>query len=301
MPADWRSLYPFTSHVLPLDGQRYHYVDEGNGEPLLLVHGNPTWSFYWRNLIVPLRDRYRLVAPDHLGCGLSDKPQEYPYRLAQHIENLKRLIVDLDLRNITLCVHDWGGAIGLGAAVDLPERFARLVIFNTAAFRCPTIPLRIRVCRTPALGPMAVRGFNAFARAALWMASEKRERLTPAVKAGLLAPYDSWANRVAIQRFVEDIPMHAGHPSYATLVRLEERLHTLASLPIALVWGMRDWCFTPAMFARFQQFFPHAETHPFDDAGHYVIEDAHERIVPLMENFLSRHPVNSANWAGAAP
>lgn len=301
MPADWRSLYPFTSHVLSLDGQRYHYVDEGNGEPLLLVHGNPTWSFYWRDLIVSLRDRYRLVAPDHIGCGLSDKPQEYPYRLAQHIENLKRLIVDLDLRKITLCVHDWGGAIGLGAAVDMPERFSRLVIFNTAAFRCPTIPLRIRVCRTPVLGPLAVRGFNAFARAALWMASEKRERLTASVKAGLLAPYDSWANRVAVQRFVEDIPMHAGHPSYATLVRLEERLHTLSSLPIALVWGMRDWCFTPAMLARFQQFFPNAESHRFDDAGHYVIEDAHERIVPLLEAFFARHPTTAGNWAGAAP
>src|SRR5690606_33933492 len=129
MPVDWRSLYPFSSHTLDLGGLKYHYLDEGNGEPLLLVHGNPTWSFYWRNLITALRPSYRLIAPDHIGCGLSDKPAEYPYRLAQHIANLKLLIERLDLRNVTLLAHDWGGAIGLGAAVDLPECFARVVLF----------------------------------------------------------------------------------------------------------------------------------------------------------------------------
>ncbi len=301
MSEDWQSLYPFASHTLSIDGHRYHYVDEGKGEPLLLVHGNPTWSFYWRNLIVALRGRYRLIAPDHLGCGLSDKPAEYPYVLAKHIDNLKRLIKQLDLRNITLLAHDWGGAIGLGAAVDLPERFSRLVLFNTAAFRSATMPMRIRVCRTPFLGPLAVRGLNAFARAALWMASEKRERLTPAVRAGLLAPYDSWAHRVAIQRFVEDIPMHPRHPSYGTLVRIEERLQSLADKPISLIWGMRDWCFTPAMLDRFRAIFPLAETHRLEDAGHYVIEDAHERIVPIFVDFCARHPVRSMDQAGIAP
>jgi len=299
--SDWRGLYPFASHTLSLDGCRYHYVDEGRGEPLLLVHGNPTWSFYWRSVILGLRDRYRLVAPDHIGCGLSDKPQDYPYLLAQHVENLKQLVAKLDLRNITLLAHDWGGAIGLGAAVDMPERFARIVLFNTAAFRCPTMPQRIRVCRMPMLGPLAVRGFNAFARAALWMATEKPARFTPDVCAGLLAPYDSWAHRVAIQRFVEDIPMHAGHPSYTTLLHLEERLPTLAGKPISLIWGMRDWCFTPAMLERFREIFPSAETHCFEDAGHYVVEDAHERIVPLVADFLERHPVGAAHRDAVTP
>lgn len=300
MSDDWRSLYPFTSQTLSIDGHRYHYVDEGAGEPLLLVHGNPTWSFYWRNLIVGLRDRCRMIAPDHIGCGLSDKPADYPYVLARHIDNLKRLIEKLDLHQVTLLAHDWGGAIGLGAAVDLPDRFARIVLFNTAAFRCATMPRRIRVCRTPVLGPLAVRGLNAFARAALWMASEKRERLTPSVRAGLLAPYDSWAHRIAIQRFVEDIPMHAQHPSYATLVRIEERLSTLADKPISLIWGLRDWCFTPEMLERFLAFFPRAEQHRLEDAGHYVIEDAHERIVPMVADFLGRHPLPTLNESPAA-
>jgi len=301
MPEDWRSLYPFESHWLSLNGPRYHYVDEGDGEPILLVHGNPTWSFYWRNLIISLRDRFRLVAPDHIGCGLSDKPQDYPYRLAQHIDNLKRLITELDLRNMTLVVHDWGGAIGLGAAVDLPERIARIVILNTAAFRCPTMPLRIRVCRTPILGPLAVRGLNAFARAALWMATERPERFTPAVKAGLLAPYNSWAHRVAIQRFVEDIPMRPSHPSYARLVKIEEGLPLLSDKPIAIGWGMRDWCFTPPMLARFQEFFPRAEVHRFEDAGHYVVEDAYERLAPIIAAFMARHPLAAAACASGTP
>jgi haloalkane dehalogenase len=291
--ADWRSLYPFRSHALEIDGQRYHYLDEGQGDVLLLVHGNPTWSFYWRNVVQAFRDRYRVIAVDHIGCGLSDKPRVYPYRLAQHIENLGRLIRELDLDGITLLAHDWGGAIGLGAAVDEPARFARFVLFNTAAFRSQRIPLRIRICRTPVLGALAVRGLNAFARAALWMASAHRERLSPEVRSGLLSPYDSWAHRQAIHRFVLDIPLSPRHPSYAKLESIEARLASLRRYPWLFIWGMRDWCFTPDFLERFLQVFPDAEVHRLADAGHYVIEDAYERIVPLVDKFLTAHPLDT--------
>jgi haloalkane dehalogenase len=291
LDQDWKSLYPFASHELRIDGLRYHYLDEGAGEVLLMVHGNPTWSFYWRNLITALRQRYRVIAIDHIGCGLSDKPADYSYRLSQHIANLRHLVETLDLHGITLVGHDWGGAIGMGVAVEQPERFGRLILMNTAAYRSTKIPLRIRVCRTPILGPLAVRGFNAFCRAAIHMAVEKRDRMTSAVRAGILAPYDSWAHRVAIQRFVEDIPLSPEHPSYATLEHIEERLDRLRSRPMQLIWGMRDWCFSPHFLGRFIEFFPDAEVHRFDDAGHWVVEDAHERIVPLVERFLANHPV----------
>lgn len=287
--TDWRPLYPFASHWLEGDGPRYHYLDEGQGEPLLLVHGNPTWSFYWRELIKPLRERYRVIVPDHIGCGLSDKPQNYEYRLARHVDNLRRLIDRLDLRGLTLLAHDWGGAIGLAAAVAEPERFRRLVLFNTAAFRSRRIPWRIRLCRTPVLGEFAVRGLNAFARAALTMAVAKPDRMTPAVRAGLLAPYDSWSHRIATHRFVTDIPLTPRHPSYATLEALEQGLVKLRQHPTMFVWGMRDWCFTPHFLERFLEYFPEAEVHRFDDASHYVIEDAHERIVPLVTQFIERH------------
>lgn len=287
-PDDWRALYPFRSHEIRLDGVRYHYLDEGQGEPLLLVHGNPTWSFYWRELIQALRPRYRLIAPDHIGCGLSDKPRDYPYRLAQHIANLRRLIEELDLRNITLLAHDWGGAIGMGAAGQMPERFSRFVLFNTAAFRSNRCPWRIRACRIPLAGRIAVQGFNAFARAALTMAVAHPERMTPAVRAGFLAPYDSWAHRIATHRFVLDIPLSPRHPSYATLSSIEAGLVQFRQHPVLLIWGMRDWCFTPRFLARFRnEFFPQAIVHELPDAGHYVVQDAPERILPWLEQFLS--------------
>ncbi len=293
MTEDWRTLYPFASHHLQLDSLRYHYVDEGADQPMLMVHGNPTWSFYWRNLVLAFRDRYRVVVPDHIGCGLSDKPQDYPYRLSQHIENLVRLIEHLNLSDISLLVHDWGGAIGLGAALQVPDRVARIVLFNTGAYPPPYFPFRIRICRTPILGQWAVRKLNLFARAALRMAVNKRERMTPAVRAGLLAPYDSWENRVAIYRFVADIPASQRHPTWQTLSDIESGLPTLADRPIMAIWGMRDWCFTPACLDRFLDVFPDAEVHRLQDAGHYVIEDAHEEIVPLVERFLSERASES--------
>lgn len=283
----WRALYPFASHEIRIDGLRYHYLDEGHGKPLLLVHGNPTWSFHWRNLVLALRGRYRLIVPDHIGCGLSDKPQFYPYRLAGHITNLRRLIDTLDLRDVTLMAQDWGGAIGLGAAVAEPERFSRFVLFNTGAFHGERIPLRIAACRIPLLGQLAVQGANGFVQAALRMALCNPSWLTPAVRAGYLAPYNSWSNRIATHRFVLDIPMRPAHPSYTTLANIEQRLPDLRPRPVQLIWGMRDWCFTSKFLDRFVEIFPQAEVHRLADAGHWVVEDAAERVVPLVEQFLA--------------
>ena len=267
-----------------------HYLDEGRGETLLMVHGNPTWSFYWRELVRALRGEFRIIVPDHIGCGLSEKPStaEYSYTLGQRVADLGQLIEQLDLQQITLVAHDWGGAIGMGAAVAAPERFARFVLLNTAAFRSRRCPKRIRVCRTPLLGRLAVKGLNLFARAALVMATEKPERLTPAVCAGLLAPYDSWQHRTAIYEFVRDIPLSPRHRSFPTLVDIENGLAQFRSHPISLIWGMRDWCFSPHFLERFQEFFPQAEAHPLADAGHYVVEDAHERIAPLIREFVHK-------------
>jgi haloalkane dehalogenase len=291
MTADWRQLYPFASHTLTLDSWRYHYLDEGSGEPLLMVHGNPTWSFYWRNLILAFRDRHRVVVPDHMGCGWSDKPQAYPYCLSTHIANLVQLIEHLDLRAVTLLVHDWGGPIGLGAALRVPDRIARLVLFNTGAYPPPFLPWRLRVCRTPWLGRWAIRRLNLFARFALWMAVHKRERMTPEVRAGLLAPYDSWEHRVAIDRFVADIPATPRHPTWQVLEEIERGLGSLADRPVQMIWGMRDWCFRPECLDLLLKAFPAAEVERLADAGHYVIEDAHERIIPLVETFLNAHPL----------
>ncbi|MEX0819856.1 MAG: alpha/beta fold hydrolase [Pirellulaceae bacterium] len=285
--TDWRSQYPFCSHHLQLDKWRYHYLDEGQGEPMVMVHGNPTWSFYWRNLVQAFRPDHRVVVPDHIGCGLSDKPQQYPYTLKQHISNLVRLLDELDLSEVTLLGHDWGGAISLGAALERPARISRIVLFNTGAFRPHFVPFRIRLCRTPVLGTLALRGGNLFARAAIWMAVEHRDVMTPAVRGGLLAPYDNWANRVGVNSFVRDIPLTKRHPTWQTLAEIEDRLPTLADHPIKLIWGMKDWCFDASCLARFEAIFPHADISRIADAGHYVVEDAYQRIIPLVREFMS--------------
>src|SRR4051812_3127859 len=163
----WCDLYPFEPSFLSVGSHQLHYLDEGAGSPLLFVHGNPTWSFYWRNLILGLRDKYRCIAIDHIGCGLSDKPQDYNYTLEQRIDDLCEIVERLDLRGATLVAHDWGGAIGLGTVQRLRDQFGRIILFNTAAFPPPFVPWRIAVCRTPLFGTLAVRGLNVFAKAAL--------------------------------------------------------------------------------------------------------------------------------------
>jgi haloalkane dehalogenase len=285
--------YPFTSRHLDLDGVRYHYVDEGprDGEPILFVHGNPTWSFYWRHAIARFSDRFRCIAVDHVGCGFSDKPANYDYRLAQHVSNLERLAQQLQLERITLALHDWGGPIGLGFAARQPQRIARLLLLNTSAFTGMRAPWRIRICRAPGLGALAVRGLNAFAVAATVMALERRERMTPTVRRGYLAPYDSFANRIATLRFVQDIPLSPAHPSWAELARIEASLPQWAAKPVCLIWGGQDWCFTTEHLARFQAVWPHAEVHLDERAGHYVLEDSRERVLQWTERFLARHPL----------
>lgn len=290
----WKSVYPFKSSFLDLPtGFRLHYVDENvsaasSSSPILMVHGNPTWSFYWRRLIRQVQPDHRAIAIDHLGCGLSDKPADYDYCLQSHIDNLCYLIDALDLQNVTLMAHDWGGAIGLGALLARKSRFRRIILFNTGAFPPPYIPFRIRVCRWPLIGKIAVQGLNAFAAAATYMATERKGGLPKRVAAGLLFPYDRWKNRVAIYRFVRDIPLSPRHRTWSVLQNIENGLADLNGWPIQLIWGMKDWCFRPECLRRFQQHWPAAATCEIPDAGHYVVEDAHDIVGRRVAEFLKR-------------
>ncbi|WP_297953546.1 alpha/beta fold hydrolase [uncultured Desulfobulbus sp.] len=276
--------FPFTPRFLEVDGHRLAYLDEGSGPPVVMVHGNPSWSYLYRNLVTALCDRYRCIVPDHLGCGFSDKPQHHPYRLGNHLDNLDHLLAALVPDGpVRLIVHDWGGAIGMGWAGRHPERVAGAVVLNTAAFPSPRLPLRIAVCRWPLLGALVVRGLNGFARAAVYMAVTRRMR--PGVAAGFLAPYDSWRHRVALHRFVQDIPMGPAHPSWSTLVEIERSLATI-TCPLLLCWGGRDFCFDRSFYDEWQRRFPAAEAHFFPEAGHYVLEDALAEVLPPIERFL---------------
>jgi len=253
---------------------------------VVLLHGNPTWSYYYRRVIRLFAKTHRVVALDHMGCGLSDKPQDYPYTLARHIDNLEELLRHLRISRYSLIVHDWGGAIGIGCAVRAPERLERLAVMNTAAFRSSRIPLRIRICRWPVIGPLLVRGLNGFAWPALSMAVTRP--LPKEVARAYIAPYGSWRNRVAIQAFVRDIPLDPGHRSYATLVEVEKGLSAIKErdIPLLLLWGGRDFCFDKVFYREWRARFPQARAHFFPDGGHYVLEDKQAEIAPLLLDFF---------------
>ena len=289
-------LYPFAPHYLDVGGARLHYLDEGAGSPVVMLHGNPTWSFYYRNLVAALRDGHRCIVPDHVGCGKSDKPQDYPYTLERRVADLDRLLNHLDVKNdITLVVHDWGGMIGLAWAAQHPERIARLVILNTGAFHLPAakpLPRSIWWIRKTPFGPLLARGFNAFCLGAAKYCVT-RKPLAPEVRDGLLAPYDSWANRVAILRFVQDIPLAPGDPGYDLVSATEQKLHLLRDVPMLICWGMRDFCFDHHFLAEWTKRFPNADVHTFADAGHYILEDARDEVTALVQQFVGS-PVAAA-------
>ncbi|MCF0235100.1 MAG: alpha/beta hydrolase, partial [Thermoguttaceae bacterium] len=201
--------------------------------------------------------------------------------------DLTRFIRELKLDDIALIAHDWGGAVAMAAATRIPERFSKIVLMNTAAYLSDRVPFRIRLCHIPILKRIMLQGLNVFPRAATKMATEKG--LSPEVKAGLLAPYDSWANRIAVCEFVQDIPTSPRHRSYETLKTTQERLPLLKDKKIALIWGMKDWCFPPEVFLeKFLEYYPDAFVRKLADAGHYLMEDAPEETIAAIREFLEQ-------------
>jgi pimeloyl-ACP methyl ester carboxylesterase len=284
-------LYPFEGRFLDLGAVRMHYLDEGEGQPVVAVHGNPTWSFYYRELVRALRDFHRVVVPDHVGCGLSDKPGDdrYQYTLERRVDDFTALMNHLALDGLNLVVHDWGGAIALTWAVRNPARVRRLVVLNTSGFHLPegkNMPWQLSLVRDTPLGPLLVRGLNAFARGATRDACT-RTRLTREVRDAYCAPYDSWANRIATLRFVQDIPLSPSDPAYAVISELEQGLSKLADVPMLICWGGKDFVFDDHFLDEWRRRFPEAEVHRFADAGHYVMEDASSEIIELVQGFLS--------------
>lgn len=294
-----KSHYPFQSRFLDLDGLRMHYVDEGRGDPIVFVHGNPSWSFLYRGLISALRPTHRCVAFDHIGMGLSDKPgdERYEYTLERRVTDLEAALENLGLRSgLTLVLHDWGGMIGMAAAVRRPERIKRLVLMNTAAFLMPPggfLPWQLKLARDSRLGAFLVRGFNAFAFGATMTCVTKRP-MSADVRRLFTAPYASWAERIATLRFVQDIPLGPEDRAYAIAKATEDGLARLSEVPKLILWGEKDFVFNAKFLAEWKLRCPEAVFHTFPDAGHYLPEDEGPAVAALIREFLAAHPLQRA-------
>lgn len=291
-----RDHYPFVGRFLDRDGIGMHYLDEGQGDALVLLHGNPTWSFYYRKLVLGLRGKCRLIVPDHIGCGLSDKPDDarYSHTLQKRVEDLDALIAHAKLpEKITLVMHDWGGMIGMAWAVRNPHRIGRLVLLNTAAFHLPPtkkLPPSLWLCRKTALDTLLIRKTGLFVRLVTRWGVRSRS-LLPVERDAYLAPGSANAIRLAQLRFVQDIPLSEEHPAYALVSDVQSRLTQFQKTPTLICWGDQDWVFDQHFLDEWKRLLPQAEVHQFPDAGHLVLEDKPQEIQTLMQKFFARHPV----------
>lgn len=297
---DWTfgGSWPFEPRWFDSADGRMHYVDEGprDGAPVVMVHGNPTWSFLYRNFIPPLVEAgHRAIAVDHLGFGRSEKPDRRElYTIERHAQRFDTLLESLDLHDATVVPQDWGGPIGLWWATRHPERLRGLFILNTFAHRPPEkvpLPLPLHLFRTPGVGEVMVKGLDAFKRGLLFRAGVMhRERLTDDVKRAYRAPHPSWSSRTPILVFPREIPSGPEGRVSDLLADIEERLERdFRSKPVGIAWAMKDLAFTPEMLERlWLKTFPEAPVLRIEDAGHYLQEDAHERIVPALLEHLAR-------------
>ncbi len=294
MPGFEHELYPFAGTWHEVNGFNMHVLDEGQGDTVLMLHGNPTWSFFFRELVLGLRGRHRVIAPDQIGCGLSDKPDEkaYEYTLSRRVDDLAALIEKLDVRGrITLLLHDWGGMIGMAYAAKYPEKIRRLVLLNTAAFPLPKgkkLPRSLWLCRETPLGELIIRDTGLFTSIlARWAVCKP---MAQRVREAYLWPYRLPEERTALLRFVQDIPLRPGDASFALVSDVAAQLPRFNQLPILILWGEKDFVFDHHFLREWERLLPAAEVHRFPNAGHYVLEDAGAEILPLIEEFFERRP-----------
>ncbi len=283
--------WPFAPHYREVQGFQMHYVDEGEGEPVVLLHGEPTWGYLYRNFIDPLSESFRVIVPDHMGFGKSETPLDKNYRLSQHVHNLNELLTALDLSDITLVLHDWGGPIGLGFATHSPERVKRLVILNTAI---GILPEGSRTWITALKEQGLYRDFmgNMDANIGTLLAGGvvHKEAITETVLSAYRAPFPDRESCIGAMAFPLDIPVGEQHPSSGTTHAIMQRLEALGPLPKVLIWGMQDPVFPVNIYESWPRRYPDIEAHPLEDAAHFLQEDAPAEIVSIMLDWLARHP-----------
>jgi len=289
---------PFARREVKVDGVRMSVVDDGAGPTLLFVHGNPAWSYLWRKLLAAGKAQgFRVVAPDLAGFGLSEKPSDPSYHsLQRHVDNLVALVRALDLREITLVMHDWGGPIGMGLAVNEPDRIARLVVANTVAFA----PREARPLTRWHASLATPWGY----RAAVWLNAVQRSAMRLGVARPLprdVARAYRWpmrerGARIAAARLVQMVPDGPEHPEARTLRRFMEDYPKLAGKPMLVLWADKDRVMRPRFAKRWLEEFPQAQIrHVAPDAGHFWQEDAPELFLPHILAFAEQHDQHEAH------
>lgn len=286
--SGWQEEFPFEPRFADLAAGRMHYVDEGRGDPVLLLHGNPTWSYLYRKFIEPLSRTHRVLVPDHLGFGRSELPPEAPYTLAWHIANLTEFVLRLDLKNVTLAVHDWGGPIGLGFATEHVGRVRRLVVFNSWAFRVPSgarIHPLLEAARLPGTGERLILEENALVERGIPGGMHRTDRLTEALMEAYRSPFREPVSRRPILALIREIPVGRDTPSASIIERIQDRLRTLPA-EVLVIWGERDPVFPKGLVALWKARFPAARVEMLPEASHFLQEDAPEQVLDLLQSFL---------------
>jgi cis-3-alkyl-4-acyloxetan-2-one decarboxylase len=281
LDGDFHGSFPFEARFVSVGDTRLHYVDEGSpdAQTTLFVHGNPTWSYLWRRPIAELAgDARRCVAFDHMGFGRSDKPPYLSaYTLQVHIDNAVKFVDALDLDDITLVVHDWGGPVGLGAFVQRRERFREIVLLNTWAWELPSfLPPFLREFRTAGLGEILALGGNLFVESIPGGMAQRD--VDPLMMEAYRAPFPDYWSRAATLAFQREIPLTERDPSAPLLRRIHDELEQL-DIPVRIVWGMRDRVFQPMFLDQWLEIFPKAEVTRIPGAAHFVPEDAPDELI----------------------
>jgi acyl-CoA synthetase (AMP-forming)/AMP-acid ligase II/pimeloyl-ACP methyl ester carboxylesterase len=277
---------PFQSRYVSVAGHKMHYVDEGSGPVVLCLHGNPTWCYLYRNLIRELRDSFRVIAPDFLGCGLSDRTPGKRWKAIDRINQLEEFAKALNLDRFSIVMHDWGGPLGTGFILRCLDKVDRIVYLNTTLTETEALPGFIKLAATPVVGKLFTRHTDTFVRLTTSMGAFTK--LTPEVKDGYAAPYTTRQRRDAIWDFVDDIPFDASHPTYQQMVEIAAGLPLVAQKQVKIVWGLQDPCFHREMLSKVAAHFPKAELLEIPEASHLVLDDAPKIAIPAIKEFLSR-------------
>lgn len=282
--------YPFRPNYLEIGGFKMHYVDEGEGEPVVMLHGDPTWGYLWRKFIPSVSDTHRVIVPDHMGMGKSSVPKNpNPYLLRHHISNLEELLLSLKLKEITLVLHDWGGPVGMGFAVRHPGLIKRLVLTHTWAFaEWPggKFPRLLEIIRSER-GESFVLEKNGYVKRALLGTANYPENYTSKVLNAYLSPFPTPESRLALLCWSRDISVSESDRSYGEMNHIEDKLSLLADIPVLLIWGMLDPVLPGSVLEKWQAIYPHAKVCKIEDASHFLQEDAPGRVICEINHFLS--------------